>query len=258
MKRTRIKRALLFILLLNFSILVFSQKSDSTKVDNYFGGAVTVTNNGISLIPTFTLGKPAVTFDLLIGRKKLSFEPEFQSSLEGKPWGLFFWWRYKLLNTSKLFVRAGAHAALAFSTLPASIDGESRETIKAQRYLAGELCPIYFVSKNISVGTYYLYSYGIDNQYVRNTNFLMFNINISNIKISRQFSLNYMPEIYYLRINTNNGYNITSSLTLIIKNCPVSISGFVNKTLQSNIPGSKNFIWNASLIYSFHSSYVKK
>jgi hypothetical protein len=243
---------------LNVSFLVFSQKTDSTKIATCIGGTVNVTNDGISLIPTFTLGKPAVTFDLVIGRKKLSFEPEYQSTLEGKPWGLFFWWRYKLVNTSKFFVRAGIHEALAFSTLSSTIEGESLETIRAQRYLAGELCPNYFITKTISFGMYYLYSYGIDNQYVRNTHFLMFNMNLSNIKITKQFALSYMPEIYYLRINNNNGFNFTSSLTLTMKNCPVALSGFINKTIKSDIPGSKNLVWNASLIYSFNSQCIKK
>jgi hypothetical protein len=67
-----------------------------------------------------------------------------------------------------------------------------------------------------------------------------------------------MPEIYYLRINNNIGYNVTSSLTLTRKNFPVSLSGFINKTIQSNIPGSKNLVWNASLIYSFNNKYIKK
>lgn len=258
MANNLIKKVFLFILLINLSFLVFSQKSDSLKVINYFGGAVNVTNDGISLIPTFTLGKPAVTFDLMMGRKKLSFEPEFQSSLDGKPWGLFFWWRYKLVNNSRFFVRAGAHAAMAFSTIPVLTNDVSRETISAQRYLAGEFCPNYFLTEHISLGMYYLYSYGIDNQYIRNTNFLMLNMNFSNIKISKQFSVSYMPEIYYLRINNNEGYNFTSTLTLSKKNCPVSLSGFINKTIKSNIPGSKNLVWNASLIYTFNKEYVRK
>jgi len=40
------KKALFFFVLLNLSYSVFSQKSDSTKVANYFGGGVTVTNKG--------------------------------------------------------------------------------------------------------------------------------------------------------------------------------------------------------------------
>ena len=258
MKRTRIKGALLFILLLNLSILAFSQKSDSTNVVNYFGGGVTVTNNGISLIPTFSIDKPAVLFDLTAGRGKLSFEPQFRFSLEGKPWTFFFWWRYKLVNTSKLFVRVGVHESLSYSTLPVVINGESKETTITQRYLAGELAPNYFLVKNVSIGMYYLYSYGIDNENVRNTHFAMLNMNFSNIKLSDKFFLSYMPQIYYLKINKNDGFNVTSTLTLARKEFPVFFSVFGNKTIQSHVPGHKDFVWNASLIYSFNNSYVKE
>lgn len=253
-----LKRVVLFFILISLSFLSFSQKSDSTKVNNYFGGGVTVTNNGISLIPTFSLSKPAVLFDLTAGRGKLSFEPQFRFSIEGKPWTFFFWWRYKLVNTSRFFVRIGVHESLSYSTLPVLTNGETKETIITQRYLAGEFTPNYFLTKNISIGLYYLYSYGLDNKYVRNTHYGMLNINFSNIKISDKFFLSYMPQIFYLRINKNDGFNVTSALTLARKNFPVIFSVFGNKTIQSHVPGHKDFVWNARLIYSFNNSYVKK
>jgi len=258
MTKNLIKRAFLLIGVLNLSLSAFSQNSDSTKVANYFGGGITVTNNGISLIPTFSIDKPAVLFDLTAGRGKLSFEPQFRFSLEGKPWTFFFWWRYKLVNTSKFFVRVGVHESLSYSTLSVLINGETKESIITQRYLAGELAPNYFLTKNISIGVYYLYSYGIDNANVRNTHFAMLNMNFSNIKLSDKFFLSYMPQIYYLRINKNDGFNVTSTLTLARKNFPVCFSVFGNKTIRSNVPGHKDFVWNASLIYSFNNQYVKK
>jgi hypothetical protein len=137
-------------------------------------------------------------------------------------------------------------------------NGESKDNIVTQRYLAGEFTPNYFLTKKISVGLYYLYSYGFDNEYVRNTHFGMLNMNFSNIKLSDKFFLSYMPQIYYLRINRNDGYNVTSTLILARKNFPVLFSVFGNKTIKSDVPGHKDFVWNASLIYSFNSSYVKK
>jgi hypothetical protein len=258
MTKNLIKRALVLFVLLNLSFSVFSQNSDSTKVTNYFGGGVTVTNNGISLIPTFSIDKPAVLFDLTAGRGKLSFEPQFRFSLDGKPWTFFFWWRYKLVNTSKFFVRVGAYESLSYSTLSVLTNGETKETIITQRYLAGEFAPNYFLTKNVSIGMYYLYSYGIDNVNVRNTHFAMLNMNFTNIKLSSKFFLSYMPQIYYLRINKNDGFNVTSTLTLARRNFPVSFSVFGNKTIKSNVPGHKDFVWNASLIYSFNNSYVKR
>ena len=83
---------------------VFSQETDSTKHAKYFGGGVTVTNNGISLLPTFTLGKPAAIFDMKVGGR-LTFEPQFRVLLEGKPWSFIFWWRYKIVDTNKFRMR---------------------------------------------------------------------------------------------------------------------------------------------------------
>ncbi len=258
MAKKYIIRSILFLILLNFFFISYSQKPDSTKVINYFGGGITVTNNGISLIPTFSIDKPAVLFDLTAGRGKLSFEPQFRFSIDGKPWTFFFWWRYKLVNTSNLFIRVGIHESLSYSTLPVEINGDSKETITTQRYLAGEFTPNYFLTRNIGIGMYYLYSYGFDNEYVRNTHLGMLNINFSNIKLLDKFFLSYMPQIYYLRINKNDGYNVTSTLNLARKNFPVIFSLFGNKTIQSHVPGHKDFVWNASLIYTFNNSYVKK
>ena len=83
--RTFCRKASLFIILSTFTLFSFSQNADSIKVAGHFGGAVTVTSKGISTIPSFTLGKPAITFDLSMGKEKLSFEPQFRFALEGKP-----------------------------------------------------------------------------------------------------------------------------------------------------------------------------
>src|SRR5215468_11181833 len=107
------------LLIVVFSLIthfVFSQGIDSTKNIFHFKGAVTVTNKGISLVPTFTLGKPAAIFDLSMGKKKFFFEPQFKFSLAGKPWAFLFWWRYKLVTTSKFAFTAGVHPALSFRT----------------------------------------------------------------------------------------------------------------------------------------------
>ncbi len=247
---------LLVSFILGISHFVFSQNMDSTKLTSKFAGTIAVTNNGISFIPTFYLGKPALIFNLVLGKKRLSFEPELRFALEGKPWSFIFWWRYALVNTSKFSLRLGAHPALAFSTSPVITNGISRETITAQRYLAGEISPNYFLAKNIIIGMYGLFSYGFDNENVRTTEFIRFNMNFSNIKLWKQFFISYMPQIYYLRINSNNAFNVTSSLTLVNSNFPLSISAFINKQIQSAIPGTRNFIWNISLIYSFNKNYV--
>jgi hypothetical protein len=46
-------------------------------------------------------------------------------------------------------------------------------------------------------------------------------------------------------------------LTLAKNNFPLSVQGMLNKTIRSDIPGSRDFVWNTSIIYSFGNTYVK-
>lgn len=248
---------LIFILslLTNFS---FAQKTDSTKPAFHFGGAALVTNNGISLIPTFSLGKPAAIFDIYMAKRKLSFEPEFRFSLEGKPWTFLFWWRYKLVEGEKFKFNVGAHPAMNFRTVTAEVNGESKEMIVTRRYLAAELSPNYFVARNTSVGVYYLYSHGIDKEAVRHTHFLTLNSNFSNIKLFDEVYMRFSPQVYYLNQDKEDGFYITSTLAFTKRRFPLSIMAIFNKTIETDITGSKDFVWNVSLVYSFSKHYVTK
>jgi len=255
--RFRIKEAMLFFVLSLLSYPSFSQNIDSKKVVSHFGGAVTITNKGISTIPSFTLGKPAVQFDLSLGKGKLSFEPQFRFSLEGKPWTFIFWWRHKLLESDKLNIGLGAHPALSFKTILVTTNGFSKDVIVARRYLAGELSPSYSLTKNISIGMYYLYSYCMENDAARNTNFISFRSNFSKIKLSGQYLMKFAPQIYYLKADKEDGFYINTTLTFAKSNFPLSISTVLNKTIESNVSGSKDFIWNISLVYAFSRKYAK-
>ena len=106
---------LVFVFLLH-TYCSFSQKTDSTKSFPYVSGAVSVTNNGISIVPSFSLGKPAVQFNMYMVKKRLSFEPDIRFSLKGKPWSMLFWGRYKVVTSNKFNMNVGAHLGLNFRT----------------------------------------------------------------------------------------------------------------------------------------------
>ncbi|MBF9252938.1 hypothetical protein I2I11_06520 [Pontibacter sp. 172403-2] len=248
---------LLFVLLFPAQ-LAFSQEADSTRFINHFAGAVSVTNKGISTIPSFTLGKPAVIFDMSVGTRKLSFEPQFRFALEGKPWSFLFWWRYKLLSTDKFQVNLGAHPALNFRTEQVLLNGTSKEVIVARRYLAGELAPTYLLTKDISLGLYYLYSRGIEKDVVRNTHFLSLRSSFANIRLSEQYFMRFTPQVYYLKADMQHGFYVNPTLVLAKRNFPFSVSSTFNKTIKTSIPASRNALWNVSLIYSFNKEYIQR
>ena len=248
---------ILVVVLLILSHSSFSQKSDSAKKITHFSGSVSVTNNGLSLVPTFSLGEPAALVNLSIGGKKFSFEPDMRFALEGKPWSFRFWARYKLLKTEKFAITLGSHPALNFKTFTSAVDGT--EITVVRRFLAGELSPNYFFTKNISIGVYYVYAYGFDQGTPKNNHFVTINSNFSNIKLPFNFLMRITPQFYYLRQDERDGYYFSSEFHLARKNFPLSISSIINKEFESNIIGSEDFVWNISLIYSFNKKeYVEK
>ena len=252
------KKLMLLIILVQFAYPGLSQSIDSTKSTTNFSGSVNVTNNGISLVPNFSLGKPAVIVNLSAGKSRFSFDPDIRFSLSAKPWTMLFWGRYKVLPTGRFRLTTGGHLGLNYKISPLPLGEEMVEANVVRRYLAAELVPTYFISNNISVGLYYLYSYGLDAGTVKNTNFLIFNSNFSNIKLSRQFFVKFTPQVYFLNQDLRRGFYFSSTLAMSKKNFPVSVSGLINQKLSGDITGSKAFIWSAGLTYSFNKNYIVK
>jgi hypothetical protein len=248
---------LVAIMVLAFVAPSFAQESDSVATIRELKGAVTVTNNGISVIPTFMLGKPAVMLDLAVSGKRLSFEPQMRFAMEGKPWAFVFWWRYKAIKRNKFTFNIGAHPAIAFRETLIPVNGEMRETLIAQRFLAGELMPTFKISPKLSVGLYYLHANGLDKGTTKNTDFLALNTSISDIRLIKDISLRLNPQLYLLKMDELQGYYVTSTFTLSKKEFPLSISSVFNQEIRSTI-GSKPFVWNVSLVYAFDRNYTTK
>jgi hypothetical protein len=259
-QETSVCTTLLVFMLFFCTHFAFSQESkiDSTKQVINFGSAVSVTNNGFSFIPTFTLGKPATIINLAVGGKRFSFEPELRYSLEGKPWSFIFIWRYKLLNTNKFLFTVGSHLpALNFRTVPVVANGVTGDLIMTQRFLPFELTPTFLLSKNVSISMFYLYALGLQKNQTRHTNFLSLRSNITNIKISNQLYMRFNPQVYYLQMDNNDGFYFASSLALAKRNFPLSIASTMNKAISSDII-AKDFDWNISLIYSFNGRFIRQ
>lgn len=237
--------------------VAFSQESDSLPTIRELKGAVTVTNNGISVIPTFMLGKPAVMFDLGVSGKRLSFEPQFRFAMEGKPWSFIFWWRYKVIRDKRFTLNVGAHPAIAFRETQMIVDGENRDMLVTQRFFAEEVVPTFKISDKVSLGLYYLHANGLDRGTTKNTNFLALNTVFSNIRLIEDFSLKLNPQLYLLKMDELKGYYVTSTFTLSKKDFPLTLSSLVNQVIKTDIP-SKDFVWNLSLIYAFNKEYVRK
>lgn len=247
----------MFLVFLHLTYFSFSQNADSTKSISHFSGSINVTNNGISLVPNFSLGKPAVITNFSLGKGRFSIDPDIRFSLSAKPWTMLFWARYKVIPAGRFRFTTGAHLGLNFKTGMLPVNGDTSETNIVRRYLATELVPNFFLTKNISVGMYYLYSHGLDAGTVKNTHFVTFNTNISNIQLADEVFARVNPQVYYLKQDARHGFYFTSSLSIAKKDFPLSVSGIINQKLSGDILASKNFIWSVGLVYSFNKNYVR-
>jgi len=224
----------------------------------HLGGNISVTNNGISIIPNLSLGKPAVNFELAVGKKKLSFEPQIRFALEGKPWSFVFWWRYKIVESEKFRLNIGAHPALSFRNNTYLVDGVEEDVMIVHRYLAAEIAPTYYFTKNINIGLYYLNGHGLDKGSIKYSHFIALRAGFTNIKLSDQFYLRLNPQVYYLRIENTDGYYFSGSMSLAKKDFPVSVSAMVNNPIHTDIAAGNKLLWNVSLIYTFSNNYDKR
>jgi hypothetical protein len=232
----------------------FAQTRDSTL---FFKSALSVTQNGFSFIPSFSLGKPAIIFEPAVGNKRLSFEPQFRFALEGKPWSFIFVYKYKLINRSKFYLQIGGHIpAIIFSTQTVQKNGVTQDVIVSQRFLAAELIPNYTLSENVSIGMYLLRGHGFDEGGIRDSYYAGLRSTITNINLTKRIFFKINPQVYYLKTDDNDGTYFTNTLTLAIRNFPLSITNIINKAIQTDIPG-KDFDWNVSLVYSFDKNYVR-
>lgn len=241
-----------FILSIQYS---FAQTTDSTQTPSFFRGQINATNNGISLIPTFSLGKPAVLFDLNIGKGRLSFDPMIRFGMNGKPWTFVFWWRYKLIQQKKFTFGFGVHPSVVFRDVSVVNDGVTKDYLVAQRYFAWEASPTYIINKNTSLGLYYLGSKGLTKDIVQNTTFVALR-SVINLNMSNNFNLGLIPQAYYLKMDDKDGTYVNATINLYRKNFPVSLSAIVSKAIKTEIAG-KDFLWSVGVVYNINSNYKK-
>lgn len=251
------KKTIVLIYILPFFCSLFAQKTDSVPTPAIFSGVITATNNGVSLIPSFSLGKPALLFDLSLGKGRLSFDPMLRFGMDGKPWAFVFWGRYKLLTNPKFNLSIGAHPSVVFRTVNTSNNGIGKELLAAQRYVAWEAAPTFVLSKKISVGLYYLGSHGLTKDLIQSTTFLTFRSTFSNLNLSKQLTLTLIPQVYFLKMDERQGTYLNATLILGKKNFPLAISSIVSQAIDTEIAG-KELVWNLGLNYNFYKKYVRR
>lgn len=249
-----------FLILIYISSILCSNDLVAQPKDSTLSikSIITATNNGFAIVPAFSLGKPAFLLDLAIGNRRLSFEPQFRYSLDGKPWIFNFNFRYKLLSKSRTQLMIGCYLpALNFVAKEVNVNGVVQGIQTVRRIISGELFINHRISENRNIGIYYLQGRGLQADGPRNIYYLALRAGFQKIRLYRTLYAEFSPQLYCLKVNDDIGFYINESIQIGLQNFPVSISSTINKAIQSTIP-ARNFDWNLAVSYSVSRQYVAK
>ncbi|HLO43373.1 MAG TPA: hypothetical protein VK175_03500 [Leadbetterella sp.] len=249
----------LTICLFFLSYTLHAQQEDSTSKIINFRASSSITNNGFSFIPAFSLGKPAAIFNLNINDgKRFSFDPEFRFSLQdGRPWSFIFIWRYKLINQKRLQASFGTHfPAVPFRVLIYETTPDVKTTLAVSRVIPFEFLPNFVINKNHSLSLFCLYAKGVTDDAINHTGLLSLR-SVSNFPISKKLNFRVNPQLFYLKLDKKDGYYFASNFTLSSKSTPFYVGSTINKPIKTDIAG-KSFDWNLSLGYSLDRKLIVK
>lgn len=247
-----------FLLIVLACLCLSKEKAFAQEAgQKHIGGTITTTNNGISIIPSFSLGRPAVFFDLTMGGEHFSFDPMLRFGMDGKPWSFVFWGRYKLIKDRRFSLFVGGHPAFLFQEAQVMVEGQPEMRMVANRYVAGEINSSYRLTDRFTLRLYYLKGMGIQVLGPKNSDFLALSPEFSDIQLAGEYRMAINPQLFFLKVDENSGFYINSGITLKNGEFPVQFQAFANKKLDSTIPGD-DLVWNLSLLYKFNSSFEKK
>lgn len=235
-----------------------AQTTDSTlKKATTFSGAVGFSSNGFSIVPTFSLNSPASITQLSLRRNKFSFDPDIRFTTDFRKGSMIFWLRYHAVTTAKYKLRLGAHPAMNFQTRAITdANGAPLAITQMRRFFAWELSNDYKITKHLNAGLYYLQGHGLQKtDGAKTTHFVAFNTTLSNLTLTKSLRLTLAPNVYYLYLDGKEGRYVSGAVILSHTKLPFSLQHAFNKTLSSNIPGNKDYMWNVSLHYNFKKQY---
>ena len=246
------------LLLVISSLQALGQESESKPI--HFNGNISITNNGFSFIPTFSLGEPATVFEFNVGGDRLSFDPQFRFENNGfRPWSMIFIWRYSVVKQEKLLIRFGAHLpAVAFRHKSFNINGSMEDRLVAQRFVSPEFTLNYNVSKHFSFGAYSIYGFGLEEQdQTKRTFFFAMRVGLNQLEISDKIRLGINPQLYYLTMDGVDGLYTAANVGLAHTEFPISIGATFNQPINTNLSVDE-FDWNLSLVYSFKTKLKRE
>jgi len=176
---------------------IVAQK-DSTRYKPELSGVITLTSNGISQIPAYSLDKPAISAFFYLKLKRFSYEPDINYGIDGRPWGMGNSFMYLVADKKKLKFKSGLALGLAFSYPEVLQGGEMIKINKSERYLIAKFIPSYLISNKTTLSINYWNAHNLEQKSINSINFLSAVLSILNVSVSQRIYCSIFPQIFYL------------------------------------------------------------
>ncbi len=210
-------------------------------------GNLQLTNNGISPVPYFTLGEPALLTNLYLTKGRLSFSPEFNFDLKAKPWSFNTWLRYDLIRTKRYNFYLGSNFSIIFKRLDPKI---FKEDLQAQRYQMLDIMMTYKIDQKKMLSFYYWKTSTLDHLGITSSHFVMLALQIDNLLKSENTVISFRPSVFVINNTLPFSGLFMSQITKIsTKKFPLSFSLQTVETLQSS--EQAKFNWNVGVNVPF-------
>lgn len=239
-------------LLTAISHVAAQEQKDTSYVAIQFMGTISLTTNGISPIPAFSLEKPAILAFLSVRKNKFSYDPEMAFSIKGVPWFFNNNFRYRVVEKPSFEFRTGLIWGIGYLYPEVMLSGVKQRIAKAERFLWLELLPRYKVSEKVAISSTLWSGYNFETGSAKRINYVSLVGHITKIPLSQSFYCNFFPQLFYLKIDSQSDGFFVSGIAAIGHNkFPLLISSQMNTTLTTTISPNPGFKWNISLAYSF-------
>ncbi len=225
------------------------QAIEPTKNVWNFHGIIQVNNNGISPVPAFSLGKPSIMNTFFISKGNFSFSPELNYGIDGLPWTVNNWLRFRK-DFSKFKLGMGTALSLFFTRKKIDINGKSHTIAEMNQYAPVETFIGYNFSDKNSLSLTYWKAHGLDFGSVRRGHFVMLSGGFTKIKLGESVNFDFRPNLFYINnVIPYEGVFCSAIVGLNHKKNPVH--PFTQLVQPIWVRGGSDFNWNFGLNYVF-------
>jgi hypothetical protein len=247
-------KSIFLIVFLFFTASSFAgQNADSTRSKKIQAGATfSLNSNGISSVPAFSLGDPALMASVSVSKGWFSYDPTLAYSLDGHPWFIDNWLHVKLVNKPGFELRTGMNISSYCSKYISS----EEEFYRVERYFAFEIATTCRFAHQMSLLAQYWNDRGQEDWSLKG-HFISTVFEKANMSLGKHVFCTAALQLFYIDYNGNDGVNnnndglfVAPRIAFSVRNFPVSVFSQVVQAITSNIEPFPGFNINVGIGYT--------